>query len=127
MAIFFDSVLSGRSLRINARREAGDPGCIRDYVYVADVARANVLALSGGVAQRAMNVGTGSATTTRELCDAIQRVAGRRVEVQPGAPRAGDLERSVLDPSLCQAALGKLVSLDEGIAHTHAFFSAQSR
>ena len=127
VAIFFDSVLSGRPLRINARREAGDPGCVRDYVYVADVARANVMALSGAIPQRAMNVGTGSTTTTRELCEAIQKVAGRRVEVQAGPPRAGDLERSVLDPTSCRAALGELCSLGQGIALTHAYFSAQSR
>lgn len=127
VAIFFDSVLAGRPVRINARRAVGDPGCVRDYVYVSDVARANVLALEGDLPHRAMNVGTGTAITTRELCDTIQRVAGRRVEVQPAPPRPGDIERSVLDPSLVEAALGKLVPLEEGIALTHAFYAAMQR
>jgi len=125
VAIFFDSVIAGRSLRVNARRESGDDGCIRDYVYVADAARMNALALAGHVSHPFVNVGTGTAISTRELGEAIQKSVGREVELTFGPPRAGDLERSVLDPTRTEQYLGSLTPLTEGLRRTHAFYAAR--
>jgi len=125
VAIFFDSVIAGRPVRVNARSEAGDAGCVRDYVYVSDVARMNALALGGAVSHPFVNVGTGTAVTTRELAEAIQASVGRSVELQVGPPRAGDLERSVLDPTRTEHYLGPLVPLTEGLRRTHAFYAAR--
>ena len=72
VAIFCKRLLAGQSVQINARREVGDGGCIRDYVYVGDVVRANVAALSGKVEEPIINVGTGVETTTAALCDRIE-------------------------------------------------------
>jgi UDP-glucose 4-epimerase len=123
VAIFFAAALSGKPLRVNARRESGDPGCVRDYVYVADVARANVLALTGKILEKTLNVASGSATPTRELAEKISSVTGRNVPIESGPPRAGDLERSVLDPSRLGKYVEARVELNEGLTRTHAFYA----
>jgi UDP-glucose 4-epimerase len=122
VAIFFDAARRGVRLRVNARRVAGDPGCVRDYVYVADVVRANLLALSDAIEPPVLNVGTGKATTTLELARCILQRLGRELEVDSGPPRAGDLERSVLDTSLAVRYLGVPVTFEQGLDRTHAYY-----
>jgi len=126
VAIFFAAALAGGELRINARREAGDAGCVRDYVYVSDVARANVLALTGKLEEPVLNVATGEETTTEALARIISRLAGREARLTAGPPRPGDLERSVLDPARARRYLGTLTSLEEGLERTLAFYAAKS-
>jgi UDP-glucose 4-epimerase len=124
VAVFFDLAKRGDVLRVNARRESGDAGCVRDYVYVGDVARMNVLALEGKLSARVLNVASGSETTTEALASAIvARVGNARASVGHAAPRAGDLERSVLNPALAERALGSLTELTAGLAATHAHYA----
>jgi UDP-glucose 4-epimerase len=118
IAIFLDSVLAGRSLYVNALHDAGDPGCLRDYVYVTDVARMNELALRGAVAEPIANVCTGVGTSTRDLAAAVIRASGRSVPVESRPPRAGDIGLSVLDPRLPERYLGDMVGLEPGLAST---------
>ncbi len=63
----------------------GDGSQAYDFVYVRDVARANVLALASDETDEFFNVGTGIQTTIRELCDSILRLkeSGLRVEYRP--------------------------------------------
>jgi UDP-glucose 4-epimerase len=118
VAIFFQLIRDGKPLGVNAMRAPGDDGCIRDYVYVDDVVRMNVLALTGEVKDPVVNVGTGEATTTRALALAMLRVAGREVPLEDRPMRAGDVERSLLDPTLVQGYLKTLTQLDAGLAAT---------
>ncbi len=124
VAIFFAATLAGRPVRVNARTRAGDDGCVRDYVFVSDVARANVLALKGSISDAVLNIGTGTVTTTLALAKVIQSVTAREVPIEFGPPRAGDLERSVLDPSRAERYLGQLVGVAQGLAETGAFYAA---
>jgi len=123
VAIFMASLLENRPLMINARKTTGDGGCLRDYVFVADVVRANLAALNGTLGERVLNVGTGVASDTTQLAEAIFAAAGRRGELTAAGPRPGDIERSVLDPSRFQAEVGAPTSLLEGIAKTWAFYA----
>ena len=70
----------------------------------------------GGV----FNVGTGRETSVLELADACRRVSGVAVEPVFAPARLGELQRSVLDPSLAERELGfrSRTSLDEGLAAT---------
>lgn len=120
VAIFLAAALEGQALRVFAMREPGDGGCVRDYVYVSDVARMNVLALTGTVTEAVVNVGTGIPTTTADLARAVLHVTACEVPVHPAPPRAGDLGISLLDPTLPLKYLGKLVGIDEGLAATRA-------
>ncbi len=121
IAIFLDSALAGRTLYVNALHTAGDPGCLRDYVYVTDVARMNILALTGAVAEPIANVCTGIGTSTRDLAQTVLRATGRTVPIQSRPPRAGDIGLSVLDPTLPERYLGELVGLEPGLASTAAW------
>ncbi len=123
VAIFSQRLAAGEGIRVNAMREVGDDGCVRDYVYVADVVRANVLAIEGRLESRVVNVGTGEPTTTRQLASAIERALGVEAEVADGERRAGDLERSLLAPNPELIQHGAPVGLDEGIAATVAWFA----
>jgi UDP-glucose 4-epimerase len=124
VAIFSQRVLAGQGVQVNARREEGDDGCVRDYVFVDDVARVNVRALSGEIPDPVVNVGTGVATTTRELLDGIERAAGKTAPRKPGPRRAGDVERSLLAPS--REAMGEITALGPGLERTVAWFAARA-
>ena len=71
-----------------------DGTCVRDYVHVADLARAHVLALDAlatGQPASVYNLGCGGAgATVREVIDAARRITGRDVPVESGPRREGD-------------------------------------
>jgi UDP-glucose-4-epimerase GalE len=67
-----------------------DGTCVRDYVHVADIARAHVMALDPKVTAGVYNLGSNNGTSNREIIDAAQRVTGSAVTVQLGQPRPGD-------------------------------------
>jgi len=125
VAIFLDRLLSGQPIQINARPGdfASEDGCVRDYVYVGDVVRANLLAASGGLPDL-MEVCTGEATSTLYLAETLARLSGRSLNWTATGVRAGDIGRSVLDPRSCQRALKTLTSLEEGLRQTVASWAA---
>jgi len=96
----------------------GDGRQTRDYVFVGDVVAAVLAAAGhdGGV----FNVGTGVETSVVELYDAITAATGIDREPQHAEPRLGELQRSVLDPSLAERELGwrPQTSLADGLGHT---------
>lgn len=118
VAIFAERMLRQEPIQVNARRQVGDAGCVRDYTYVADVARANLEALAGRITSQVTNVGTGVGCSTRELAENMQRILKVEANINDGPHRAGDLERNVLDPELCLKALGSLMPLDKGLETT---------
>jgi UDP-glucose 4-epimerase len=124
VAIFAQRLLEGTAIQVNARREQGDSGCVRDYVYVADVVRANLLAIEGKLTQSPVNVCTGEATATLDLARSMERAAGVSAVLGYGPRREGDVERSVLDPGN-PPVLGPTLGMSEGIAKTVAWFRAQ--
>jgi UDP-glucose 4-epimerase len=115
VAIFVAAVRAARPLFVHARREAGDDGCVRDYVHVADVARANALAVRGAIAEPCLNVGTGVGTTTRSLASAVMNALSREVSVEFRPPRPGDVERSVLNADRARRYLGAPAPLEDGL------------
>jgi UDP-glucose 4-epimerase len=101
----------------------GDGRQTRDYVFVADVADAMLRAVDrdGGV----YNVGTGDETSVVQLFDAIRAAAGVDREPAFAPARLGELQRSVLDPSLAARELGwrPQRSLADGLATTWDWIS----
>ena len=100
----------------------GDGTQTRDYVFVADVARATLIAVDhAGV----FNVGTGRETSVVELYDRIARVASSDQKAEFAPPRLGELQRSFLDATLTERELGWRPehSLDEGLRRTWEWIS----
>lgn len=126
VAAFCEALLRGDPLRVNGRAEAGDRGCVRDYVYVGDVARANLLALRGEVrGAPVLDVGTGTGTDSRTLAETLLRLAGQPGGAVSGPPRPGDVGRSVLDGAALRTLLGQVTPLDTGLARTLAWYHRQ--
>jgi UDP-glucose 4-epimerase len=122
VAIFSRQLLRGEPLMIY-----GDGEQTRDYVYVKDVARANLLATTldpgegDALDDRAYNVGTGVETSVNELADVLESAAGVEAERIHAAPRPGELRRNALDASrLREAGWEPEVSLRQGLAATFA-------
>lgn len=86
-----------------------DGTAIRDYVHVADLARAHILALdylrSGGKSD-CFNLGSGHGYSVKEVIETAQQVTGRKVPFTIGPRRAGDPSRLVADASKAGAVLG---------------------
>lgn len=123
VAIFFEALLAGQRPKVFGARKAGDGGCVRDYVYVGDVARANLLALERGEGE-VLNIGTGVETKTEEVFERVAESVGFEGAAEDGPPRAGDLLKNVLDVGRAEKVLGwrAEVALREGIARTVAFY-----
>jgi UDP-glucose 4-epimerase len=104
----------------------GDGKQTRDYVFVGDVARANLLAAEkryDGV----VNVGTGVETDLHQLYAAIARAAASDIPPQFAPQKPGEQRRSCIDPRFASRALGwkPEVALEEGIRRTVAWFAAR--
>jgi UDP-glucose 4-epimerase len=121
VAIFTQRVLAGEPIQINARAQEGDPGCVRDYVFVSDVVRANLLAIDGKLEKSPINVCTGVPTSTLELAQLIEQAVGVKAVLRHGPRREGDVQRSVLDPG-SPPPLGAALPIAEGIARTVKWF-----
>jgi UDP-glucose 4-epimerase len=121
VAIFSGAILEGRELTIT-----GDGGQTRDYVYVEDVVRANLLAttlrLDGELP--VLNIGTGTETSVNDLVRVFGEIAGRDFSWRHGPPRPGEQRRSALDCALAKHLLGweARTSLPTGLARTYQWF-----
>jgi UDP-glucose 4-epimerase len=125
VAIFLQRLLRDEPIQVNARAEQGDEGCVRDYVYVRDAVRANLAAFEGVLDGRTINIASGVATSTRALAEQLAQLVDRPAIVRDGAYRAGDLGRSVLDPSVMVSILGAPTPLARGLTATTEWFRSQ--
>lgn len=112
---FVSALMRGEAVRI-----FGDGSQTRDFVYVEDVARANVSALTCG-ARGAFNIGTGVETSIRELLELLCDLMGaspREVIYEP--PRMGDVRRSRASYEAAKTSLHwePRTSLREGLRRT---------
>jgi len=127
VSIFLQRLLRGEPIQVNARSQAGDDGCVRDYVYVRDSVRANLAAFDGALDGRTINIASGVATTTRMLAEQLVDLVGKPAVVDDGPHRAGDLERSVLDPAVMVSILGEPTPLERGLTATTEWFRDQAQ
>ena len=124
---FISRALAGEPITIY-----GDGGQTRDFVFVEDVARANLMAagvLPGtgtGLPDDSpvFNVGGGTAISILELAQKIVRMAGSSSRIGHGPERPGDVRHSRADVSRIRDALGfrAETALDEGLERTVAYF-----
>jgi UDP-glucose 4-epimerase len=120
VAIFMDCLMEGAEPTIYRHPDQAR-GMARDYTFVGDVVRANLLALEQG--QGIYNIGTGQATDTLGLWLAIQEAAGQKMGNAWGPARPGDIRYSALNCGRAAAELGWVPQYDlaRGLAETWAW------
>jgi UDP-glucose 4-epimerase len=98
----------------------GDGKQSRDFIFVKDVVRANLLAAESDAAGEAFNICTGRETTLLDLLEEMSEVSVHQPQVRFEAPRPGDIYRSKGDPGKAAATLDFRagISLANGLAQT---------
>jgi UDP-glucose 4-epimerase len=117
---FIKAALEGRAATINGTGEVS-----RDFTYVDNVVRANLLAARAeSPSGITCNVACGARYSLLELHEAIGQAAGTVIPPTFGPPRAGDILHSQADIGLAQASLGyePSVTFREGIVRTVAWY-----
>ena len=90
IAIFFQRIREGKPLTTY-----GDGEQTRDFVYVGDIVRANILAaISPQAIGEIFNIGTGQAASVNQLISIITELSGREPAVIRAAARAGEVKHS---------------------------------
>jgi UDP-glucose 4-epimerase len=118
IAIFAAHFLAREGVRIDWDGEQ-----TRDYVYVADVARANLAALEHG-SNSCYVIGTGARTSVNQIYDALVEVSGFRAPIERAPQRVGDARDAQFDSARARAELGWSPStpLADGIRATYEYF-----
>jgi UDP-glucose 4-epimerase len=130
VSIFVSRLLERRPLTV-----FGDGRQTRDYVYVRDVARANLLASTasippgGDLDAPAINIATGAQRSVLELADSIGQVMGMKPELEFAPPRPGELFRSSLDIGKAKAVLDWVpeVRFEDGLGELIDWFRKEAR
>ncbi len=121
IAVFARAILRGEPVRIDWDGEQQ-----KDYVYVRDVARANLMALTRGAGE-AFCIATGKGTSVNALYRALADIVGHDVQVVHAPRRPGDIYLTYFDCSKAEAQLGwkAEVELEEGLRLTVDHLRAQ--
>lgn len=121
------AIFSAQLLRGERPRIFGDGSKTRDYVFVDDIAAANLLALrapGNGV----YNLGWGRQVTDLEVFEAVRDAIGVSVEPIFDRKRPGEIDRICLDASRARAALGwkPLIPFKEGVSRTVQYWKEKT-
>jgi UDP-glucose 4-epimerase len=121
VAIFAGQLLAGARPCV-----FGDGAKTRDYVYIDDIARANLLALDRGD-NGIFNLGSGLETSDRQVFDAVRAAVGAELEPLFEAPRVGEIQRIALNASRARTVLDwqPRVPFEEGVRRTVAYHRGQ--
>ncbi len=115
---FIQAIRQGRPVTIH-----GDGEQSRDFTYVENVVRANILAADAeGAAGRVLNIATGGSETVVSLADSIGRLLELPVEKSFGPAQPGDVRESWADVTAARETIGyqATVDFDEGLERTVA-------
>ncbi|MHA1617142.1 MAG: SDR family NAD(P)-dependent oxidoreductase [Candidatus Njordarchaeales archaeon] len=101
----------------------GDGTQLRDFVYVTDVARANVVAVEKNISG-VFNIGTGSGTSILDLAKKVIELTNSKSEITFSEPRPGDIKKSIASIERAKKILTwrPEVSLEEGLKKTIRYY-----
>lgn len=124
ISIFLTRMLEGTAPTIN-----GDGLQTRDYVYVGDVAEANVKALDSSVEEGVFHIGTGVETSVNDIFRMLNWQFGKAFEEAHGPAKPGEISASALNARRAKEVLGwePKVALSEGLVATATWFKARAR
>jgi UDP-glucose 4-epimerase len=119
IAIFTGLMLAGKPVTIN-----GDGEQTRDYVYVGDCARANVLALETSIEHGIFNIGSGEGTSVNIIFGHLSELTDFHSAAHNGPAKVGETRHIYLDATWATERLGwrPEVTLAEGLAKTVVYF-----
>jgi UDP-glucose 4-epimerase len=119
VAIFTGQMLGGDQIVIN-----GDGEQERDFVYVGDCARANLLALSTESSNTIFNLGYGKGTTINEIYTNLKNITGYELSAIHGPAKVGETRRIFLEASKAEKELDwkPTVGLEAGLGETVEYF-----
>ena len=88
--------------------DTADGTCVRDYIHVADLARAHLLALDAITPgeHKIYNLGNGIGFSNRQVIDAVRDVTGQAIEVEIAPRRPGDPATLYASSALARTELG---------------------
>ena len=121
VAIWTDRMLKNEMAIVNGSGEQE-----RDFVYVGDIAQANVLAVNEGGGE-IVNLGSGIGTSINELFEVLKESTGYEQEAVYGSAKQGEVFRIFITKEKAQRVLGwePRVPLEEGLERTVAYFREQ--
>ena len=122
VALFARMMLEGKQPTI-----FGDGEQARDFTFVKDVARANLLALERG-SRHTLNIGTGTLVTVNQLYASLQDLTGWEDPARYAPARPGEVYRIALDATLAEQELGwtPQATFEEGLRETVEWVAKQS-
>jgi UDP-glucose 4-epimerase len=120
------AIFVGKMLRGEAPRIYGSGEQERDFVYVGDVARGNLLSLEKG-SRREYNLGTGKGSSINEIADHLKALTHYAGDVPHDPAKAGEVFKIYIDASRAREELGWQAEVDlrEGLGRTVAYFQEQ--
>lgn len=125
LSIFANRILNGEAPTIY-----GDGEQSRDFIFVEDVVRLNLLAAEAPDAPgRVFNGGCGEAISLNRAWQAMQDAAGKQINTLRGPDRLGDVRHSLADISAARDIIGftPQVGFEDGVQRTLDWFAAARR
>ena len=101
LKLFLDRISNGLSPQIN-----GDGSQSRDFVYVEDVAQANIMSMNSKIDHEFFNVGTNTSITILNLAKLIIKFSGLNIEPIFGPELQGDVKETIADINLIKEKIG---------------------
>ena len=101
MKLFLERIRDGLPPKIN-----GDGRQFRDFVYVEDVADANIMSMDSNINHEFFNVGTNTSITILDLAKTIIKSAGLNIEPTFGSALKGDVQKTIANIDLIKEKIG---------------------
>tara|TARA_B100000029_G_scaffold507211_1_gene591372 strand:- start:48 stop:944 length:897 start_codon:yes stop_codon:yes gene_type:complete len=84
----------------------GDGSQIRDFIYVGDVAKANLMAMTNNISNLLVNIGSGNAISILDLGKMMIKISNLDLELEHKEPLEGDIKKSQADVTLAKSSFG---------------------
>ena len=117
--ILMEKIINDQIFTINGNDyETADGTCIRDYCHINDIAEGKIAAikfLENGGKSGVINLGSGKGYSVMELINSVQEITGKKLKIDVGSRRLGDVSYLCADISKAKELLGwepKLSLLD---------------
>ena len=108
----------------------GDGNQSRDFIYVQDVARANLLAAAAPeVSGQVINIGSGISVNINQLWEAIYKLSGKNLKPKYAPRRPGDIVKSVaaIDSAKTRLGFEPETSFEEGLKLTFEWYRKRQK